>query len=211
MNVEEKLKDICGKNRIPSCHSNFQIANFIIGKETSLVGRQWQCLRELQSRKDNLDLLAMELQELDDNIELSNLDLDRLNNKLSKLTEVEFKHKKLKIYVRKQERKIQKLKKGKIDLIQKKNDLENEAKIFLEIFESLVKETGFLDFNDPKAQLEYWNRKFETEINLHQVLGLAVSPELIKSVMALPEASVVRVKVLDALTNINKKLLQQSN
>ena len=69
--ILEKIKKICNEHRIPSVHSDFQIANFIIGKETSLVGKQWQCLRELQSRKDSLELVENEIEEINDNIEFA--------------------------------------------------------------------------------------------------------------------------------------------
>jgi hypothetical protein len=211
MNIEQSLAEVCEKHRIPACHSDFQISNFIIGKETSLVGKQWQCLREIQARKENLELLKYEMEEVEDNIELANLDLQKFEYKLLNLDENDYKHKKLKIYIRKQQRKIKKLNAGKITLLQKKDDLEKESKMFLEIFQVLIKENGFAEFNDPNYQFEYWNKKFETEVNMCQFLGTPISGELIKSIMALPEISRIRKNVLDALTNANKKLSQKSN
>jgi len=209
MNIEEKLEEICSKNRIPSCHSDFQISNFIIGKETSNVGKQWQCLRELQARKDSLRLVDLEIEDVQDNIELAKIDLDEINEKVKYSDS--FEKRKNEIQKRKQLRQIQRLENGLEDLKIKKQDIQNETKMFINIFENLTKSQTFLEFNDPAAQNEYWNKKFETELNLNSVMNLPISPELIKSIMALPEMSVVRKRVLDALTNINKKLLEQNN
>jgi hypothetical protein len=209
--ILEKIKKICNEHRIPSVHSDFQIANFIIGKETSLVGKQWQCLRELQSRKDSLELVENEIEEINDNIELANLDLQKLEEKLKKDNLCSLKVKKIHIYARKQARKINQLNKGKKDLLIKKNDIEIECAMFVSIFEALTKNIGFLEYNDPKAQIEYWNQKFETELNMNSLLNLPTSADLIKSIMALPEISPVRKRTLEALTNINKKLLEKNN
>ena len=82
MNIIEQLNEVCKSYRIPHSHSDFQIANFIIGKETSTVAKQWQCLRELQARHETLTNLSDDLEEADENIQLANLDLQKLQKKL---------------------------------------------------------------------------------------------------------------------------------
>jgi hypothetical protein len=211
MNVEEKLIEICSKNRIPSCHSDFQISNFIIGKETSNVGKQWQCLRELQARKESFRLVQLEIEDVKDNIELAQIDLAEADEEIKNKNITEIERSRLEIKKRKQVRQIQRLENGLEELKIKKQDIENETMMFINIFENITKSTGFLEYNDPAAQNEYWNKKFETELNLNSVMNLPIGSELIKSILALPEMSTVRKKVLDALTNINKKLLEQSN
>ena len=209
MNSKEKLFDICEKHRIPSCHSNFQIANFIIGKETSLIAKQWQCLRELQARKDNLELIDDELEELADNIKLAKIDLDLLATELE-IKKSSLESEKTKIMISKKTREISKLKKGQKQIELKKQDLMQEINTFISIFEELNKESHFLEYNNNQAQLEYWSKKFETELNLNSFMNSPISGELIKSILALPEQAGIRKQVLDTLTNMNKKLLQQS-
>jgi hypothetical protein len=211
MNIIEELNEVCKTHRIPHSHSDFQIANFIIGKETSTVAKQWQCLRELQARHETLVNLSDDLEEADENIQLAELDLQKLLKKLDSQKIHGISTKRLEIMISKKKRQIKRLDRTKKSVEVKKTDLLQEVKMFLEIFYALNKDNKFSEFNDPEAQLEYWNKKFETEMNINTFLGLPVSGDLIKSVMALPEISYFRKQVLDTLTNINKKLLQQSN
>ena len=67
----EKMVEQAPENR----HSYFQLKYFVIGKEPTLQAQMWQCLRELQARKETLDGITLEIDDTKDQIEL--LDLER--------------------------------------------------------------------------------------------------------------------------------------
>ena len=72
--ILEKIKEIITKHKVSSKHSDFQIENFMIGKEYTKQSRIWQCIRELQNRYESLQNLELELEQAKNNIELhSNL------------------------------------------------------------------------------------------------------------------------------------------
>lgn len=214
MNLVEKAKQIAEENRIPSCHSDFQIENFIIGKETSVYGKMWQCVREIQSRCDNLENCQYEMEELDDNLAMAEIDLQKLQIKIVKSASLDLerlKNKKKEILVRKQKRKIQKLLAGKELLERKKKEITQELEVFTQVFLKLTENTEYLGFNDPKAQTQYWNSKFDHELNLAAMLGTPTNLELIKSCLALPDETNVKKQIVGVLNNINKKLLGKNN
>ena len=67
----EKMVEQAPENR----HSYFQLKYFVIGKEPTLQAQMWQCLRELQARKETIDSLALEIEDTKDQIEL--LDVEK--------------------------------------------------------------------------------------------------------------------------------------
>lgn len=214
MNLVEKAKKIVEEHRIPGCHSDFQIENFIIGKETSIYGKMWQCVREIQARCDNLENCEHELAELNDNLSLAELDFQKLELKNISASCLELHKLKLQrkeILLRKQKRRIAKLKNAQILLVRKKEEICKEVETFTQIFMKLTENQDFLPFNDPKAQTEYWNNKFDNELNLSAMFGLPANIELIKSCLALPDDTKVKKQIVGVLNNINKKLLGQNN
>ena len=80
--IQNKVKDLCEKYKLPQRHTDFQIEHFIVGKECSIYGKVWQCIRELQTRLDTLDAIDMELEELHDSLNYENLNLKKLQYKL---------------------------------------------------------------------------------------------------------------------------------
>jgi hypothetical protein len=204
MRVKEKADTILESCWLPSCHSNFQIKNFIIGKESSKIGKMWQCIREIQSRSESLDNLATDAEELNDNIELAKLDVEE---EKSLVAESEIAKSRKIINIRKKERALKKLFKTKSLLETQKSNVENELSVFLETFESLGGISEFKQYNEEDAQLEYWNGKFETEFLIANLLGQPLSPEFVKSCLAVPIKSKIYENIKGALDIINQKLL----
>lgn len=214
MSLLEKAKKIAEECRIPGCHSDFQIENFIIGKETSVYGKMWQCVREIQARCENYENCELDTEELDDNLSLAQIHLKKLelkvvfesSHELQKLQE-DRRH----LLIKKQKRKIAKLQKAQSVLSRKKEEILKEIETFTQIFLKLTENKEYLPFNDASAQTEYWNNKFDHDLNLAAMFGLPANIELIKSCLALPDDTKVKKQIVGVLNNINKKLLGQNN
>ena len=215
--IEKELKDICHNYDLPQRHTDFQIEHFIIGKESSFYGRIWQCLRELQQRYETIQAVDCELLDIEDNIKLEEIELKKLQiknkNYESPISQelAELKKQKKEIILRKQTRKVDSYKKSLDKTRQRRMEVLAECRKFIEVFKTLINEKSFVDINDPQAQLEFWNAKFGSELNLHAMLNHPMNAELVKSVLALPNESNIKGQLINAFDNLGKKLKLQSN
>ena len=197
-NVIEKMRIVLSKYKFNPKHSDFQIENFMIGKEPTPNGQIWQCIRELQSRFESLENLKLEIEELYDNMDLKKLDMRILEIKRSKNSDVNLKEifeAKNHIKLKKIKRKIKSMEKTLDSLLEKKNCLELESEKICNIFKDLISKHGYSDFEDSKAQAEYWDAKFKLDLNLCSILGYNISIDLVKSAISLPEDTPVRKQV----------------
>lgn len=211
--ILEKVKQITSKHKILPKHSDFQIENFMIGKEYTNHSKLWQCLRELQTRQESLESLQIEIEQTKDNIELQKLKIEKAKLKLPKSKILEIKiieEKENKILIRKKERLLFSLENTIKKLEDRKDVIVKETETIINIFEKISQTTEFLDWDDEKAQSEYWNTKFKYELNILSLLGQPVSSEMAKSVMALPDNSVIKNQFGAALLNNQKKLTEKN-
>ena len=215
--IVKELKDICDNYNLPQRHTDFQIEHFIIGKESSFYGRIWQCLRELQQRYETIQAVDCELLDIEDNIKLEEIELKKLEIKNKNYESpispelAELKKQKREIILRKQIRKVESYKKSLEKTNHRKMEVLSECRKFIEVFKALINDKPFVDINDPQAQLEFWNAKFSSELNLHAMLNHPMNAELVKSVLALPNESNIKGQLINAFDNLGKKLKLQSN
>lgn len=210
-NIENKLNEFVEKHHLLPKHTDFQIEHFMIGKESSKNGKIWQCVRELGSRKENLDSLQLEQEQTQDNLELAKIKLDIIKARtvFNKNFQIENLNKRKKeILIRKQERTIKNIEKSLEKLKERKLSILLECKKIIEVFNHYNPQNKVIDIDDKDNQLEYWNSKFLEEINLSAMLGLPVGVEIVKSVLALPENSQVKNQLVNAMVNNGKKLLE---
>ena len=202
----EKCQEILSKYNVPQRHSDFQIEKFIIGKEPTFAARIWQCLREIDSRYESLLSVDFEIENQKDDIILKNIEkkINLLKDKALRTEEDE-------VNLRKINRSIAHMDILLNKLIVKKTNLEAEVKKFIEIFEELIKSVSYVDFNDNSAQEEYFENKFKNEINLNILLGHPINNELVRSTMCLGDGSKVKGQIVDALNNLQRKLLNNGS
>jgi hypothetical protein len=210
--IKQKLYQLTDKYKLPSKHSDFQIENFIVGKEVDVNGKIWQCLREISARKDSLEAVELEIQQINDNIELNDIKKQKLllktikNNNVKQLNEKE-RQIKLNGYKRNEITFINTLNK----LVEKKEGILSETKKFIEIFENLIELNGYKDFDNDEAQINYWNNKFGYELDVNNLLGYNPNPDLVKSIMALPKNSKLKISLENTIKERQKILLQKNN
>lgn len=212
--VIEKLENIIKEHKILPKHTNFQIEHFMIGKEFTTEGQIWQCIRELTSRSDSLKSISLELEDIDDNIELLKIKIQKLQIKptFSRNKEFEILNKKQKeIMIKKMERRLQASFNTKKNIEERKEAVLKECEKIIEIFIKLNPENKLINIDDDKNQLAYWNSKFGEEVALSSMLGYSISPEVVQSILALPNTAPVKAQMILAMESQGKKMLNSNN
>ena len=140
------------ENELTERHSYFQLKYFIIGKEPTLQGKMWQCIRELRSRKDSLNAIEMENYELNDKKELIDIKIEKNNLTLKSIEktspEGNLAARECSVIDRQLEREKQKTENALVDLNKKHNYILEEANFFLETFKNLEEIEPLKDFDD---------------------------------------------------------------
>jgi hypothetical protein len=190
-NMLDKLNEVLEK--VPeNRHSFFQLNYFVIGKEVTNQSRMWQCLRELQARKEAIDNYTNEIEELKDQIELNELHHEK----------TKFEEKEWIIRCRQYERTKKRLNNTINQLEKKKQFAIQEAKFFLQTFQTINEVEPMKDFDDPEAQKEYWNEKISQQINLKLLLHQPLDTELVKTALALPDDLSIKKQITHTLNHI---------
>lgn len=204
MNLKNRIEEAL-KHAPEARHSYFQLQHFIIGKETTVQGQMWQCLRELKTRAESMDAIKSEIEDAKDRLELTEINLIRLDKTPFDdiLTERE-----LIIKKRRLSRKRTTIQKSIEDMQKRLEYAEQEAKLFLQMFEVLNKEEPVKDFDDKEAQEEYWNEKIGQQINLKTLLQLPIDTELAIAALSLPHNAPIRVQMENSLACVQDKMHQ---
>lgn len=206
----DKVLEKAPENR----HSYYQLKYFVIGKEPTIQAQLWQCLRELQSRKETIESLELQIEDTKDEIELMKLDYEKFyaddevvyqNSKLNSLCkrEKEIKGRRLK-------RKEESLKKNIDRLQQKLNFTIQEARFFYQAFEALEKVETLKDYDDFDAQTEFWEAKISEEINLRALMHQPIPTEVLKTALSLHDGSGVKKEMVKFLETA-KAVVKEKN
>ena len=201
--IMEQINKIL-ENGLSERHSYFQLKYFVIGKEPTLQGKMWQCIRELGSRKDSLDAVEIENYELNDKKELIDIQIEKNNLTLKNIEqsspEGDLNARECRVITRQLERQKQKTENALVDLNKKQNYILEEANFFLETFKSLEEIEPLKDFDDLPSQQHYWDEK---------LLQRAPDVELVKTIMSLNNNSPTKQQTIKMLENIQQQALVQ--
>jgi hypothetical protein len=210
--IMERINKIL-ENELSERHSYFQLKYFIIGKEPTLQGKMWQCIRELGSRKDSLNAIEIQNHELNDKKELIDIKIEKNNLTLKNIEktspEGNLAARECSVIDRQLEREKQKTENALVDLNKKHNYILEEANFFLETFKSLEEIEPLKDFDDLPSQQHYWDEKLSNELNLKLLLQRAPDVELVKTIMALDNNSPTKQQTIKMLENIQQQALVQ--
>lgn len=195
----DKVLERAPENR----HSFYQLKYFVLGKEPTTQAQLWQCLKELQSRKETIETITLQIEDTKDEIELIKIDHEKFysdadlicqNAKLNDICKRE-----QAIKSRRLKRKVESLL-NNIDKMQKKLEFEiQEAKFFLQAFEALEKVEQLKDYDDHEAQQEFWEAKISEEINLRILTKQPLPSDLLRTALSLHEKSGVKAQVVNLL------------
>jgi hypothetical protein len=209
--IMEQINKIL-ENGLAERHSYFQLKYFVIGKEPTLQGKMWQCIRELGSRKDSLDSTEIQNHELNDKKELIDIKIEKNNLTLKNIEscpEGDLNKRECAVIARQLERERQKTEDALVDLNKKHNYILEEANFFLETFKNLQEIEPLKDFDDLPSQQHYWDEKLSNELNLKLLLQRAPDVELVKTIMALNNNSPTKQQTIKMLENIQQQALVQ--
>lgn len=193
-------------------HSYFQLQYFLIGKEPTNQAKMWQCLKELQSRKENLENIDIQIDEFKDDIELENLKILEIENKEKQEENIdEINKKRITITKNKIKRKILSIDKSLNELLKKKKDIEEECDFFIKTFNFINSKEPLKHFDDVDSQKAYWGTKLLEKINLKLILNSNIDTELVETVLALPDDIPIKqfmVNKINSLADNIKKIKQ---
>lgn len=192
-------------------NSYYQLKYFILGKQPTTQSQLWQCLTELRSRKDTIETLQLQIEDTKDDLELTNIEIERLQNDEENLT---YLNNKLNEFSKKERMvKTRKLKRKQESLMRNINKMEStlqfvvqEARFFLQAFESLQEVEPLKDFDDFEAQKEFWEAKITEEINLKILTRQPLGVDLIQTALSLHNDSEVKDQVINMLENSKNKM-----
>lgn len=181
-------------------HSFFQLKYFLLGKEPTHQAKLWQCLRELDSRKESWEALLLEIDDVNDNLKLLQLQIERLESKDKFKSE----------YIKQVHNiKLSKLKRRKIytdknlnKLIIKKKNLLEEIDFFLKSYKNLENAEALKPFDDLDSQKEYWGQKLLQKLNLRKVMGIAPDLDVLDTILLLPDDVPIKQQTIH---EINKR------
>ena len=204
----DKVLEKAPENR----HSYYKLKYFVIGKEHTTQAQLWQCLRELQSRKETIETLELQIADIKDEIELINLDYEKFYAE-----EVVYQNTKLNSICKKEkEIKIRKLKRKEESLLKNINKLERkleftvqEARFFYQAFEALEKIESLKDYDDYEVQKEFWEAKISEEINLRVLMRQPIPPDVLKTALSLHETSEVKERTIKLLENTKSQMIAE--
>jgi hypothetical protein len=200
----EKLVEQAPENR----HSYFQLKYFVIGKEPTLQAQMWQCLRELQSRKEAMDGLTLEMEDMKDQIELLDIEKEKGQMELKDRTGMgELDRRKAEVELRRLDRQQVSLQNTLVQLDKRHKFAMQEARFFVQAFESLEKIEPMKDRDDLDAQQEYWNEVIEQKINLKMLLKQPLDTELVQTALALHDNAPIKVQITQMLDRIELQLM----
>lgn len=197
--ITKDIEDLNLDNMV-NRHSFFQLKYFLLGKEPTHQAKLWQCLRELDSRRDSWEALLLEIDDVNDNIKLLDLNIQKLESKSNfKSDYVKTVH----------EIKLSKLKRRKIyseknlnKLIIKKKNLLEEIDFFLKSYKNLEQVEQLKPFDDLDSQKEYWGQKLLQKLNLRKVMGVAPDLDVLDTILLLPDDIPIKQQTL---MEINKR------
>lgn len=181
----DKVLEKAPENR----HSYFQLQHFVIGKEPTRQAQMWQCLREMQSRKESIDNINLEIEEAKDALEIIDIEIK----------EADFPSKYKEVKLRQLERKNRILSKTINNLQNKLKFVEQEVRFLLNLFETINKEEKLKDYDDLEAQKELWNAKITEEVHLRILMQQPIDVELTKTVLALPDDMPVKQQMTNLI------------
>lgn len=202
--VIELANKVLDKGSLSSRHSKYQLKHFIVNAEPTHQGRLWQCLKEIDARKESLLQLQNERLDFEDRIELEQINIEILQRDIEKESD-ELEGKKKKINLRRSQRAFEALQKTGSKIDDKVKAVIEELEFFIISFNQLEKIEPLKEYDDFASQSEYWSNKFAIELQVRDLFGMSLDPEIIKSILLLDDNAKIKQNLIKQIDNIVEK------
>lgn len=197
--VTNELNNLNLQNMV-NRHSFFQLKYFLLGKEPTHQAKLWQCLREIDARKDSWESILLEIDDVKDNLKIFDLNLEKLESK--KQFKNSYNEKIHEIKISKLKRKKFCTSKNLDKLIVKKKNLLEEIDFFLKSYKNLEQVEALKPFDDLESQKDYWGQKLLQKLNLRKIMGIAPDLDVLETILLLPDDVPIKQQTL---LEINKR------
>lgn len=201
-----KAEEILTRTNLPDRHSKFQLEKFVVGKEPTGHAQLWQIVRELEARKETVESFKKDLADAEDNLELFDLKIERLNREIRQWAtkdgdcDCDLEIQEREINIRKLQREKETLVCAARKVSRKLDCVLEEMAFFVQAYDAVVQQLGDMKpLDDEQAQREMWNEKLLEEFNLRILLQRPLDPELVRTIMCLPDEASVKQHMVKAL------------
>jgi hypothetical protein len=200
-----KTDEILKNHQAPRRPSQFQILHLLINKEPTNQGRLWRAVEEMRSKKMEIDSANEQIKDYEDQIKIMVIDerdimIDGgMSNQQDAIIKCECQK-------RMAQRRIESTKKQIEEIKYIIESRKQEIEILLDIYQQLSTKEGIQSWDDPKAQLQYWEAKLGNEIALRTAAGMPQDLEVLRSAMSLPGESRLKQLIRES---INRKMLPE--
>lgn len=203
-----KIDKILEEVEIPDRSTFFQLKNFVLGKEPTIHGQIWACIRNIDDRRDQIESLGLEIENSEDDVRLLNISIIRMQNE---------KNLDISGWEEEKEIRIRKVNRQKSSLITNIEKLKKKIKYILEelqyltsAYDALVEVAGGVKkLDDPEVQRNYWNEKLTEELNLTFLLKKPVSTELVHTILALDDDMPIKTQMVQILHQVQTQMIAE--
>ena len=216
MSTEElltKAQEIVLRVNLPDRQTFFQLEKFMIGKEVTGNAQAWQIAREIDIRCETIEAHRRDLEDAEDNLELFDVKIERLDREIREFAKEEARD----LDIKEREINIRKLQREKNSLIKAAQQINKKCEYTLEevgflvqAFEVVATHLGgdIKPMDDKEAQQEMWNEKLLEEFNLRILLQRPLDPELVKTILCLPDGCSVKHHLSSRLEAIQQQMIE---
>lgn len=205
------------QNEIVERHTFYQLKFFVLGSEPTTQAKLQCCLRELKSRRLQLEALSREVEDLRDQNALLQYEVDRIEGEeptdesgidLADKEAIDRFENEREIELRGVRRRIGVNTRQIVELQKKFKYVSEECQFFITAFGQLEAEEKLKPWDDLDVQKEYWNAKLGRELRGRLVLGQPLDNELVRAIEELhddAEAKQTLLQLMSQQEEFNRK------
>lgn len=212
----EKSDKILQTVEIPDRSTFFQLKNFVLGKEPTIHGQIWACIRNISDRREQIDTLELEIENSEDDVKLLDINILRIKDEKPGLLQISPNvMQKDAFWEQEKDIRLRKVERQKTSLVRNIEKLKKKVKyIFEELqyltsaYDALVEVSGGVkNLDDPDVQRNYWNEKLTEELNLTFLLKRPVSTELVHTILALDDDMPIKQQMVQILQKVQSQMI----
>lgn len=195
-------------NDVVERHTFYQLKFFVLGAEPTVQAKLQCCLRELKSRRLQLEAISREVEDLRDQNTMLQLEVERITNEeptdadgmdLADKASLERFERDREIELRGVKRRINANSRQLFELQRKFKFVSEECQFFVTAFGQLEAEEKLKPWDDLDVQKEYWDTKLGNELRTRIILGQPLDSELVRAINELHDDSKTKQTVLQLM------------